>query len=449
MKVLLVSTNTLTEPYASYPIGLDYVINAISPPHQVKAVDMNELPDGKGIEGILMDYLPDVIGLSIRNIDNVEETNLKTFIGGIRELINVIRQHSKGVIVLGGSGFTILPSELMDFLDADFGIIGEGERFPLLLTALEKNESVAEIPGVIERKGAVVIPEPWSGSFSRGSFPNHSYTSFYLKRGGILNLQTKRGCPFKCIYCTYPHIDGRQFRFTEPEEVARTARMLQDAGARYIYITDSTFNGSYEHSLKVALAFKKAGLSIPWGGFFTPTAPPRDYYRILADAGLMHVEFGTESFSNLVLGLYGKPFSMDDVFASHREAIAADVHVAHYLMLGGPGENYDTLNETLINTDRLGKSVFFVFNGVRIYPHTDLYDIARDEGQIDENWNPIEPKFYWSQALNRETVTERVRNHAGERMNWIIGSGSQQTYKSIAKLHARGRAGLLWEMLIR
>jgi radical SAM superfamily enzyme YgiQ (UPF0313 family) len=449
MKVLLISTNTLTEPYASYPIGLDYVINAISPPHQVKAVDMNELSDGKDLAEILACYLPDVIGLSIRNIDNVEETNLKTFIREVGELIGVIRRHSEGVIVLGGSGFTILPGELMDYLDADFGIIGEGERFPLLLKALENNECISEIPGVIAKKGSVVLPEPWSGLFPRGPFPNHSYTSFYLKRGGILNLQTKRGCPFKCIYCTYPLIEGRRFRFTEPDEVARTARMLQDAGARYIYITDSTFNGSYEHSLKVALAFKKAGLSIPWGGFFTPTAAPHDYYRILADAGLMHVEFGTESFSNPVLDSYGKPFYMDDVFASHREAIAAGLHVAHYLMLGGPGENYNTLNETLTNTDRLEKSVFFVFNGVRIYPHTALYDIARKEGQIDGNWNPIEPKFYWSRALDRETVTELVRNHAGKRTNWVIGSGSQQTYKIIARLHARGREGLLWELLIR
>lgn len=449
MKVLLISTNTLTEPYASYPIGLDYVINAISPPHQVKAVDMNELPDGKGLADILADYVPDVVGLSIRNIDNVEETNLKTFIGEVLELINVIRQRSEGVIVLGGSGFTILPGELMDFLDADFGIIGEGERFLFLLNALENKESVSHIPGVVTKNGPVVFPEPWDGSFSRGSFPNHSYTSFYLKRGGILNLQTKRGCPFRCIYCTYPLIEGRKFRFTEPEEVARTARMLQDAGARYIYMTDSTFNGSYEHSLKVALAFKKAGVSIPWGGFFTPTTAPPDYYRVLADAGLMHVEFGTESFSNPVLASYGKPFCMDDVFASHREAIAAGLHVAHYLMLGGPGENYDTLDETLTNTDRLEKSVFFVFNGVRIYPYTALYEIARNEGQIDGSWSPIEPKFYWSQELQRETVTERVRNHAGKRSNWIIGSGSQQMYKIIARLHARGRVGLLWELLIR
>jgi len=50
----------------------------------------------------------------------------------------------------------------------------------------------------------------------------------------------------------------------------------------------------------------------------------------------MHVEFGTETLSNQVLESYGKPFQIDDVFSSHREALAAGLHVAHYLMLGGP-----------------------------------------------------------------------------------------------------------------
>jgi len=439
----------MIEPYPTYPIGLDYVINAISPPHQVSAVDMNELKDGNALAKVLSQDQPDIIGLSIRNIDNVEEANLKTFIGEIQGLITVIRRHSKGWIVLGGSGFTILPGELMTRLDADFGIIGEGERLSLLLQALERNERVTGLPGIVTRNGPVVFPEPWTRSFRRGAFPDHSYTSFYLKRGGMLNLQTKRGCPFQCIYCTYPHIEGTRFRFTEPEEVALTGKMLQDAGARYLYITDSTFNGSYDHSLKVATAFKKAGVSVPWGGFFTPTAPPPDYYRVLADAGLMHVEFGTEALSNRMLNSYGKPFHVNDVYASHRAALDAGLHVAHYLMPGGPNEDEDSLKETLANADGLEKTAFFIFNGVRIYPHTRLYDLALAEGQIKPCQNLLEPTFYWSRSLRRETVTDLVKDHVGNRSNWIIGSGSQQIFKIIARLHARGRTGPLWEGLIR
>ncbi|MDO8785208.1 MAG: lipid biosynthesis B12-binding/radical SAM protein, partial [Syntrophales bacterium] len=416
MKVLLVSTNTMMEPYPPYPIGLDYVMNAISPPHQVRIADMNELKDGDdALAGVLSRYQPDLIGLSIRNIDNIDEANVKTFIGEIRELIGIIRRHSEGLIVLGGSGFTILPGEFMSRLDADFGVIGEGERLQSLLRALENNESVSGLPGIVTRNGPVVFPEPWSQSFRRSFSPDHSHASFYLKRGGMLNLQTKRGCPFKCIYCTYPHIEGKRFRFAPPGEVAATARILQDAGARYLYITDSTFNGSFEQSLEVAAAFKKAGISVPWGGFFTPLAPPPDYYRILVDAGLMHVEFGTEALSNPMLASYRKPFHLEDVFASHRLAAAAGLHVAHYLMLGGPGEDENTLKETLGNADELEKAVFFVFNGIRIFPHTALYDLAVEEGQIERNRNLLEPAFYWSPALQKEKAADLLKDHACDR----------------------------------
>ena len=449
MKVLLVSTNTLTEPYPVYPIGLDYVMNAISPPHHVKTIDMNEVKSVSVLAGILSHYMPDITGLSIRNIDNIDEANTITFLQEIRELIAVIRQYSKGMIVLGGSGFTILPGEFMVRLDADFGIIGEGERLQLLLEALERNEHVDGIPGIVTKNTPLMFTEPWSRSFQRGALPDHSYIPFYLRRGGMLNMQTKRGCPFHCIYCTYPHIEGTQFRFTDPGEVAATARMLQDAGARYLYMTDSTFNGSYEHSLEVAAAFRKAGVSIPWGGFFTPTTPPPDYYHILADAGLMHVEFGTESLSDTVLASYKKPFHVDDVYFSHREALAAGLHVAHYLMTGGPGENEETLRKTLTNADKLVKTVFFIFNGIRIYPHTALYSLALKEGQIEPDRDLLEPVFYWSPSLSRRTALDLVKNHIGSRTNWVLGSGLPQMYKTMARLHARRSIGPLWERLIQ
>jgi len=265
----------------------------------------------------------------------------------------------------------------------------------------------------------------------------------------MLNLQTKRGCPFKCIYCTYPQIEGSSFRFVEPGEVARTARMLQDAGARYLYITDSTFNGSYDHSLKVARALEKFGLSIPWGGFFTPTPAPPDYYRELAGAGLKHVEFGTESLSDSMLEAYGKPFRTEDVFASHRSASLAGIHIAHYLMPGGPGEDESSLSETLLNSGRLENTVFFVFGGVRIYPRTALYEAALREGQIRPETNLLEPVFYWSPKLGRETAMNRMVEHAAGRMNWIFGSGPPAMHKMMARLHARGHIGPLWELLAR
>ncbi len=457
MKVLLISANTLTEPYPVYPLGLDYVAAAIADRHEVQIADMNTL---NGYDDLLAkrssgigwpkDLLAaDVIGISLRNIDNTDTTDPKGFFNAQRELIQKIRGHSSAWIVLGGSGFTIFPEEIMNVLDADYGIVGEGERLSLLLDALENQKDATEIPGVITGHHPKPIPLPWNRGFHRNFSNDHSRFEFYVKNGGMLNLQTKRGCSLNCIYCTYPHIEGSTQRLIDPAEVADTALQLQAAGAKYFFITDSTFNTDYAHTLNVAQAFMDAGVSIPWGGFFTPSKMPDDYFRVLRDAGLTHVEFGTESLSNPVLASYRKPYQSRHVFAAHQSAIDAGLYVAHYFLLGGPGENADTLEETLSGIHNLNKSVFFFFCGMRIYPYTKLYDIAVKEGQITRSQSILEPVFYHCPAIGTEQIIRMVKARAEGHPNWIIGSGGVETADIVSRLHKRGYTGPLWEYLIR
>jgi len=268
VNILLISPNTLTVPYPVYPIGLDYVAGAVADRHQVQIADMNIL-SRDALARIIREFSPEVIGLSCRNIDNTEAGDPLFFINGYRELVTWLRQHSEAVIVCGGSGFTIMPAEILSVLGADYGIIGEGERFRLLVNALEDGEDTTKLPGVLPARGRVETPRPWNGSRTR-EFGNAAHYRFYLEKGGMLNLQTKRGCSFRCIYCPYPYIEGKTHRLSAPEEVAQTALRLQEAGAQYLFITDSAFNSDIKHSLAVARAFKKIGIKIPWGGFFAP-----------------------------------------------------------------------------------------------------------------------------------------------------------------------------------
>ncbi len=457
MKVLLISANMLTEPYPVYPLGLDYVAAAIADRHEVRIADMNmrkgfdallaERASGSGWPNDLL--AADVIGISLRNIDNTDTTDPKGFFNAQRELIEKIRANSSAVIVLGGSGFTIFPAEIMNALDADYGIIGEGERLTLLLDALENKKDVTAIAGVVTRRHPKAVPLPWNGEFHRKFYHDPSRFEFYLKNGGMLNLQTKRGCSLNCIYCTYPHIEGAAQRLIDPAEVADTARWLQAAGAKYFFITDSTFNTDYAHTLNVAQAFKNAGVSIPWGAFFTPTRMPDGYFGMLRDAGLTHVEFGTESLSDPVLASYRKPYQRRHVFAAHQSAIDAGLHVAHYFLLGGPGETVDSLEETLSGIQNLDKSVFFFFCGMRVYPHTKLYDIAVAQGQINRSQSLLEPVFYHSPAIGTAEIIRMVKERAEGRPNWIIGSGGETTAGVVSRMHRRGHTGPLWEFLIR
>ena len=449
MKVLLISANTLKEPYPVYPLGLDYVSGAIAAEHQVQIVDMNSLGDRDSLAAVIEAFSPDVIGMSLRNIDNTDTTDPRGFIGQYREIVDVIRNHTDVPLVLGGSGFTIFPDETIKALDADYGIIGEGERLGLLLNAIQNRADTGPIPGVITRKRKKNLPAPWEGKIIRSPIPNPSNLKYYLQNGGMLNLQTKRGCHFKCVYCTYPHIEGRKLRLLDPEEIAAAACALQANGAKYFFITDSVFNSDCAHSLAVAEAFKKSGLSIPWGAFFAPLKQPEDYFQIMADAGLTHVEFGTDSLSNPVLASYRKPFRDQQVFRTHQAAIDAGLHVAHYFLLGGPGENPQTLKETLAGVGNLEKSALFFFCGMRIYPDTELYDIAIEEGQIAEGRSILDPVFYRSPFIDSDEIVRQVKKEANRRLNWVIGAGGEETAKIISRMYQRGHCGPMWEYLIR
>jgi radical SAM superfamily enzyme YgiQ (UPF0313 family) len=334
-------------------------------------------------------------------------------------------------------------------LRADFGVVGEGERLTELLEVLAAGQlpDATTIPGVYAGRHRLAQPQPWPGPHHR-ALTSPETVSHYLRWGGMLNVQTKRGCPFLCTYCTYPGIEGRKLRLFDPEEVAHEWQSLVEAGARFLFVTDSVFNSHVRHNLAVAKAVQRRHLTMPWGAFFAPTRPQRDYYRRLRDAGLTHVEFGTESFSPAMLERYHKPFVVEHALAAHAEARAAGLHVAHYIMLGGPGETAETVSETLDRCDRIDDAALFFFCGVRIYPSTQLYAIALSEGQIAPTDDLLEPRFFVPTGIPVDAIAARVTARARGRRHWVIGSGSAEMGQAIKRMYQRGRIGPLWDRLV-
>ncbi len=448
MKVLLISANTLKAPYPVYPLGLDYVAAALEPRHTVQILDLNALAE-EDLTRAVAAFEPDLTGLSLRNVDTTDRTDPRGFLVQYRRLAGLVRQATGAPMVLGGSGFSLFPAEILAALGADFGIVGEGERLSLLADALEAGRDPAGVPGLITPQASGPPPSSAEETFRRRPAAGAGHLAYYLRQGGMLNLQTQRGCPFRCTYCTYPLIEGRRLRRADPDAVASEAVALQGAGARYLFITDSSFNADVDHSLAVAAAFRRAGLKIPWGAFFTPRRGPAGYFEQLVAAGCTHVEFGTDALCDPVLAAYGKPFDTAAVLSAHREAAAAGLHVAHYLLLGGPRETAATVEETLGQVDRLERSVIFFFCAMRIYPNTGLWRRAVAEGAIRADTPLLEPVFYRSGAVGADWIQTRIETEAARRVNWVVGAGGAETVAILSRMYRRGFTGPLWEYLIR
>ena len=157
----------MKKPYPVYPLGLDYVAGALGSRYQTKILDLNEFGNLGEVGTFIREFAPDFVGISIRNIDNTDTINSRGFLAEYQNLVHQIRGNSQAKLILGGSGFTVFPVEFLQALDADYGIVGEGERLPLLLEALEKNNDPKAIPGIVTKETVYISYEPWSSPIQR------------------------------------------------------------------------------------------------------------------------------------------------------------------------------------------------------------------------------------------------------------------------------------------
>lgn len=449
-KTLLISLNTFTTPYPVFPLALSYLHGFLADNlTEHEFVLWDPLVHKTPIEEIVKQQKPDYLILSIRNIDNTSSVNQLNFVSQYREFINKLRTVTDAVVIVGGSGFSIFPTPLFDSLSPDFGVAGEGE-IPLknLIQALDSGGSYKNIPGVIYRKKQEIIHNKNSSFIGYQQYAFHDdLIKYYWQESGMLNLQTKRGCAFDCIYCTYPTIDGGARTHSVSTVMETITKLYKQYGITYLFFTDSVFNMFPAFNREFAEALIKADMpNLKWGAYFSPKNITKEELILYKKAGLEHIEFGTESLSDTVLAAYNKPFGFDDIAAVSHLCRELEIHHSHFLILGGYGETDATLLETFKNAEKLEKTLFFPYVGMRIYPYTPLRKYAVAEGVIAEDDTLLENRFYLQKGV--DLSLERLRTLAKDSPSrWIFPD--ENDAETISRMRKKQFKGPLWEYLIR
>ena len=137
MKILLTASNTCTDPYPVYPLGMSVIAQALAAAgHDVKQFDVAVSGLGALPEAI-RSFSPEAVGISIRNLDSVNSrTPGQDFLRMPVAMAEVIRGQTDAPLILGGSGFSLLPEEILKLTGADYGVIGEGESAMTELIAI-------------------------------------------------------------------------------------------------------------------------------------------------------------------------------------------------------------------------------------------------------------------------------------------------------------------------
>ncbi len=442
MKILLISANVTMSPYPIYPLGLSIVAASLKRAgHDVLQVDFLEQKTSlDAIASEVQQFRPGLIGISVRNIDNTNLVHEQYYIQNVKNIVDRIRLVSPAKVLLGGAGFSLMPEAILAETGADFGIVGEGE-----ILAAEFADNAAR--GIYPEKKVIGPSAMLSGDKISSALYDDRLLSFYLHSGNIASIQTKRGCTYKCVYCTYPVLEGSNLRPRDPKAVVDDIVLLRDKfKTKYIFFVDSVFNDDDGAYLRVIEEMERRSVSIPWTGFFKPGGLDDGIVERMKKTGFVAAEVGADAACDRTLRRMGKSFTFREISECNDLFVRQGIATSHYFMFGGPGETQETVEEGIENILSLKKCVSFLFMGIRILPGTPLHRLALKEKVITESQSLLKPVYYISPGLDRQWLEDRLIR-AFEGVRHVVFP--PDTYdNSLQILHKLGYTGPMWDLLL-
>lgn len=458
-KILLVNTNIEKAPYPVPPLGLTMLAAALEKEWEVRVYD-GVFDEGKSLPQLVQSFDPDYIGFSIRNIDDVVADRPLFYVDRIvSDFIGPVRSVTTAPFILGGSGFSIFPSDLMRLTGAEYGIVGEAEEIlPELLQALEEGRDCSGIPNVITGKSRQISQgyRLRAGKNVRGGFPEMDrWIDFEPYRPkGVYSIQTKRGCGHGCVYCTYPLIEGKKFRLRDPsevaEEIAGAARRLGPVTFEFV---DSTFNDPKGHAEAICREIIRRKLKVRLRTMgINPRHSSRELFDQMLEAGFSQIDATPDSASPRMLHSLGKGFDLEEVQRMAGLIREYNLPTMWFFLFGGPGENEGTLKETFGFIDEFvnPEDLVYMNAGMRIYPGTPLYKTAQEEGVIGAGQSVFYPPvFYFSRSLGKDRLDQILRDAAKSRPNCLPASTTAPPPEMIAEAIQLRTAQNLTEPMFR
>ncbi|OGV35657.1 MAG: B12-binding domain-containing radical SAM protein [Lentisphaerae bacterium GWF2_45_14] len=325
--------------------------------------------------------------------------------------------------VLFGSHPTFMPeyalAEAVDFIVRK----EPEEAIRVLLDAIARGEDTLNICGIgyRDKNGEVVLnsdrefcdmndlPIP-----DRTLLPeNADYFNPVVHRLPYTTIQTSRGCPGRCIFCTSPEFYGRKYRFRSAENVLKELRVIKELGYREVFFRDETFTALKSRNAEICQAMIDENLSLSWIANGRVDMIDRETMALMKRAGCHMIKFGVETSSNELLKTYRKGTTAEQTRECFRLARELGIETHAHLIFGGPGESWDTINATIKFVREIRPSTAS-FGILTPYPGTELFAmVAAKNPSIrdgsDSNMDNLHTEGFYSKEMSGMTGDELSR----------------------------------------
>jgi radical SAM superfamily enzyme YgiQ (UPF0313 family) len=404
MKILLI--NPPIREWSSpnvLPLGLGYIAAVLQHmSHEVEVMDINAYRwRPEEVENKIKEADFDIVGIGA----------IVTVYKYVKQLISLLkRYHPAKKIIVGGSAGSSIPNIILEKTGADIVCIGEGENTIVeLVGAIETNKPLSEVEGIWFKNdnGNIIAGKNRKPIANLDELPFPAWDLFpmdiYLKNpvgapnrnkwidGSTgdntvlsMNISGTRGCPYKCIYC-YHDFMGQRYRHRSPENIVKEMKTLyENYGAEYLHFTDDEFCLKKEFVYEFCKGVKRElGGKVTWGCSGRVNLMAEELISMMAEAGCVLIGYGIESGSQRMLDIMKKNVTVEQAKKAVRLTKKYLGWADCSFIIGIPGENRETIEETVNfckELDLIPEVIFFATP----YPGTELYSLAISQGKIKD-----------------------------------------------------------------
>lgn len=324
-------------------------------------------------------------------------------------------------VVLGGSHVTWLPEE--GLAHADMVVRGEGEIPMAVLAAHFEGCGVGldQVPGLSWRDEGRIVHNPLPEEpvdLNEVPAPDLTLIEGFVRdgsfSGAVIPIQTTRGCPHNCAFCSVTGMFGRKLRRRNPEIILEELEKYRDSGV-VVFFYDDNFTADRAHARSICGMILDRGLDLKWSAQVRlEIAQDEELLALMRRAGCRTLFIGFESVNPLALAESGKSQSAVEMFEAARSIRRAGIATHGMFILGFDSDGAADLEATLRFAKRspIATAQFLLLTP---FPGTRLSERLEDQGRIlTRDWDLYDTHhvvFSPKLLTPRQIQKKQVRSH--------------------------------------